>query len=514
MRKLFSSISLAVSLTLLSTSVSSMELIKTVDKSDVPLFQKSDEAKSTSKKSGKAKTASWEINVPDEELSDLEESMMQVVLTGEILEKDPGLDTEEAYEASMELLTDRLLSETQMEEPEELLQFYKILSEFETVRQKYFLPLLDMFLRKVQKDLLEAEEETTEHGMLVENAELIREVSRLIEQRVDLLDAEGDVEVGEGEGGDDDSQAGDHEPDEEGSDSEDSSEEGSEEDGADSEEDEADSQSEEDADSATSEEFRLLKLEVMKNREALGDLTERIDDQVDHMISLRKEVNQMKLMSKAELRRLTDHEEKLDKLIEGNDSKALEDKMVELEKTQSEILKLMRQLSKADQFEPDDPDSGAVDFPDSGSEEDSDNSDSENSNSGGSKVKVPFLYEYKVYGNDRSGVVAVMQAGNSSNEGSEAFDPRVFEVLNANGAQWSKALNSFSYKSLPTGLTNALGAEGVVVKPGKQEDAGKLGTRNYERAIVEFLSDGGKACFAEAARKAHRDSSQESLKCD
>lgn len=497
MLKLFSSISLAVSLTLLSTSVSSMELIKTVDKSDIPLFQKSDEAKSTSKKSGKAKIASWEINVPEQELSDLEESMMQVILTGEILEKDPGLDTEEAYEASMELLTDRLLSETQMEEPEELLQFYKILSEFETVRQKYFLPLLHMLLRKVQKDLLEAEEGTTEHGMLVENAELIREVSRLIEQRVDLLDAEGDVEVGEGEAGDDDSQAGDHEPDEEGSDSEDSSEEGSEE--GDSE----NSGDEEDADSSTSEEFGLLKLEVMKNREALSDLTERIDDQVDHMIGIRKSISQIREELKKQGKGIQD--------LENDELKA---KMAELEKQQSEILKLMRQLSKADQFEPDDPDSGAVDFPDSGSEEDSGNSDSGNSHTGSSKVKVPFLYEYKIYGNDRSGVVAVMQAGNSSNEGSESFDPRVFEVLKANGAQWSKALSSFSYKALPTGLTNALGAEGVVVRPGKQEDAGKLGTRNYERAIVEFLADGGKACFAEAARKAYRDSSQESLKCD
>jgi len=500
MRKLFSSISLAVSLTLLSTSISSMELIKTVDKSGIPLFQKSDEAKFTSKKPGKAKTASWEINVPEQELSDLEESMMQVVLTGEILEKDPGVDTEEAYEASMELLTDRLLSETQMEEPEELLQFYKILSEFETVRQKYFLPLLDMFLRKVQKDLLEAEEETTEHGMLVENAELIREVSRLIEQRVDLLDAEGDVEVGEGEAGEEDSESGDHEPDEEGSESEESGEEGSEEDESEDSEDTGDG---EDSDSSSSEEFRLLKLEVMKNREALSDLTERIDDQVDHMIGLRKSISQMR----EELK-------KQGKGIQDLENEELKAKMAELEKQQTEILKLMRQLSKADQFEPDDPNAGAVDFPDSGSEEDSDNSDSGNSNSGGSKVKVPFLYEYKIYGNDRSGVVAVMQAGNSSNEGSESFDPRVFEVLNANGAQWAKALNSFSYKSLPTGLTNALGAEGVVVKPGKQEDAGKLGTRNYERAIVEFLADGGKACYAEAARKAHRDSSQESLKCD
>ncbi|MBT3786574.1 hypothetical protein HOF92_16485, partial [bacterium] len=105
-------------------------------------------------------------------------------------------------------------------------------------------------------------------------------------------------------------------------------------------------------------------------------------------------------------------------------------------------------------------------------------------------------------------------AGSLGAEGSESFDPRVYQVLQRNGGKWAGLLSDWSYRGIPTSLTAELGSAGVRVHLGRDADALRESVSSYEEATRLYLKDGGKRCLVRAASQVTLDLEVSELSCD
>jgi hypothetical protein len=126
----------------------------------------------------------------------------------------------------------------------------------------------------------------------------------------------------------------------------------------------------------------------------------------------------------------------------------------------------------------------------------------------------PLRFEHMSYGSDRDGLRRLFNAGSLGAEGSESFDPRVYQVLQRNGGKWAGLLSDWSYRGIPTSLTAELGSAGVRVHLGRDADALRESVSSYEEATRLYLKDGGKRCLVRAASQVTLDLEVSELSCD
>jgi hypothetical protein len=114
----------------------------------------------------------------------MERSLMEIVLRGELLSRNPGAISERAYQSMVDLVSASVLPEMAQDESEELLHFFHLMSGYETARLKYFLPLLKHLLKRTQSEILLAEDEGISIAHFEGASEALRSVIRRIEIRL------------------------------------------------------------------------------------------------------------------------------------------------------------------------------------------------------------------------------------------------------------------------------------------------------------------------------------------
>ncbi len=114
----------------------------------------------------------------------MERSLMEIVLRGSILDRNPGAISERAYQSMVDLVAASVLPEMAHAESEELLHFFRLMSGYETERLKYFQPLLKHLLKKLQSEILLAVDEGSPIARYEEASEALRSIIRRVEIRL------------------------------------------------------------------------------------------------------------------------------------------------------------------------------------------------------------------------------------------------------------------------------------------------------------------------------------------
>jgi len=388
-------------------------------------------------------------------------SLLQVVLKGQILEENHTPENEKAYQSIIDLVIARILPEMTLEEPLDLIEFYRVMSAFETERMKYFLPLLQDLLRKIQSKIALGESEESEEAMLRKNAELIRTIYRTMESRLSELE-EGSDDPNPSEGNEGAEPA-----------------------------DELDADSLESTDS--------------DSKPQLSRIEKLIDQNVKAIVSMQAEISRLRQDMKSGLNRSSSGRS-------AQIQERMESVLKSMERRQDKTLELLQNLvdqstvSQASLAEEDSLEDGNEDFVE---EEDRYSSVQDSS-----APIPPLAFEFMVYGSDLKGLKRLIRAGSPSAEGTTQFDPRVYEVLQNNGGKWIRLLKEWNYKGIPTTLTAELGQAGIRVHLGKDQDALDQFKSKYQDAVDTYLDDGGRPCLLQAAKRARLDMNPSSLNCN
>ena len=386
----------------------------------------------------------------DEIQKDFRRSLMQVVLRGQIFEKNPNQENDQAYQSIVDLVIARVLPEASMEEPVELVEFYRVMSGFEVSKMKYFLPLLKDFRRQIQSQLALDGHEHVESEMLAANIELIKSIEASI---VDRLESSQETQE-EGE---------------------------------------------------STEEIRNDdSVETDPQPSNTGTIKKMIDRNVRAIVAMQEELSQLREMVK------TVSKESLSNSEGGQARGELAALLNSMEKKQDKTLELLMQLSRDDAKEPSEAEEMGVGGEESAprakgryaSDEEEERYAEDSVIRDPSNQDPPHAFEYKVYGIDAAALRRLVRSGSLTAEGSEDFDPRVYRVLERNNRQWALLLNDWAYKGVPTTLAAHLGEEGIQIHLGDDKQALKIAEKAYAEAVREYLESGGSECTLRAARKA------------
>ena len=396
---------------------------------------------------GEVQTEQETLPTSDEVGEEFRRSLMQVVLKGQILEKSQTQENEQAYQSIVDLIIARVLPEASLEEPMELVEFYKVMSAFETQKMKYFLPLLRDLRRRIQSKIAMDDLEENELEMLRANVELIKNIQSSIEQRLEVISQDQELE-GSSEGSLDESK---NDPDEEDS----------------------------------------------------RGIEKIVDQNVRAIVAMQEELSELKKMVQSLPGGSSSHStadnagEKISRLLDSMQKK--QDKTLQL------LLRLINEKNENAAREPVS-EEGRVMTPATegryAPDEEEERYAEEDTMEDPSIQEPPHAFEYKIYGIDSAALKRLMRSGNPGAEGSDEFDPRVYRVLERNDRQWAKLLAEWSYKGVPTTLSTHLTKEGVQIHLGSDGDALKRSEDAYAKAVRSYLRNGGSECLLKAAKKA------------
>jgi hypothetical protein len=406
------------------------------------LFDKDFNPKSPDTSVVKTKTETTaDVEDIDEADYELEAMLQDLLLKGLILKKEATEQHLKDYQAMSEELCFYVLDRILENDEDKVVAFYKMLKGLSEAEQILLIPFLDFFLKVTKKKIIDGEDIEDRLSNQVEILQAVLDAFR------ELVDKDEDAE-----------------------------------------DEESDESKPEDEDS---KELDKLRKELTKGLKSISDLKEKIQgleenggvSQLQYKKLYNSQLETLKL-----LKRLQDKMEALDAKI----SSVPQVPKPPVEETEDEV----------DEIDDASPAPDPVQAPGGSENEDADEEDEEESTD---YKAPPMMFEYRIYGNDRAGIVNLLNNGNPSNEGEGFFDPRAVKLLDKNGSEWRTRLTKYKFKRMPTELVGAMAESKIKVHIGPEMIALKQTYESFNKAVDAYLEDGGKQCMIDAAKKVPMD---------